>query len=262
MAGTLQRTRRALVLVVVIAVGAAALSAGGIGTVASQTGASVVVDTPDSVGTNETVVGDVDFEDVTDAEGVGSFTITLTYDPSKITLAATRDADSAFDVQSSTPSEGELRVTGYTGQETGPDGDGPLFDVETTGVNATESASIDVEISTFTDADGNDIPVSGTGDSIAVQSGGGGGLPPAPPGGGDDSGGDEAGGSDGSSDGGSDDASGDGSSDGAGGSGDESDGSDGSDGSDSSGDGIPGFGVTVALLAIALTALVAHGGRT
>jgi PGF-CTERM protein len=187
MTGDIHDTRRTLLLVAVMLVGAVALPFGATGVGAAQDTATIYVETPTSVDENETVTGGVRFDSVADSEGVGSYTINLTYNESAVSLDGTADPDSPFEVETAQPEPGVLRITGYISESTGPEPDGQLADIAITGVNATNQTTwVGIEVDRFTNADGESISVSGNGNSIAVAEtssgddseggGGGGGL--------------------------------------------------------------------------------------
>lgn len=188
MTGETHDVRRTLLLVAVMMVGAVALPFGATGVGAAQDTANIDVETPTSVDENETVTGGVRFDSVADSEGVGSYTINLTYNESAVSLDGTADPDSPFEVETAQPEPGVLRITGYISESTGPEPDGQLADIAITGVKATNQTTwVGIEVDRFTNADGESISVSGNGNSIAVAEtssgddsegggGGGGGL--------------------------------------------------------------------------------------
>lgn len=179
----LNNSQTVLIMAAVMVMGAIALPFGAAGSAIAQETATVVVETPDSVDEGETIDGGLDFESVTDQSGVGSFTVNVTYNESVVSLNGTVDSASEFEIRTAKPEAGVLRVSGYISDSSGPDGTGPLADLEITGVNTTNETQIGIEIDQFTNADGDSIPVSSTGNSITVSTsssdgGGGGGQQP------------------------------------------------------------------------------------
>lgn len=177
------------VLVASLVVSLAAAGAGGaaVGAVAAQGGPSIDFAGVQNVTEGDTDAATVAFADVTDNDGVGSFTVNVTYDPDAVSVTAS-DAG-AFTVETATPEPGVLRVTGYTDRYPGPTGNGSLFALRVTGDSATDPVTLGLETETFTDADGNALAVATGTATLAVEAtddggdddggGGGGGGQPA-----------------------------------------------------------------------------------
>lgn len=152
--------RRLLVALVALVV-----VAGTGGLVAAQSTATVGVDAPGSVTAGQSVSGTLVVTDVTDPEGVGSFTVNVTYDPSVVTVTAS--GTSTFDVSTSNPEPGVLTVVGYTGQYPGPNGTVTLAGLSVSG-ESTGSSPLDTTVESITDADGNALANATSSDSITV----------------------------------------------------------------------------------------------
>lgn len=154
--------RRQLLAVILAAV----VVAGGVGLATAQSTPTVGVDAPDSVAEGSTVTADLEAADVTDPEGVGSFTVEVSYDPAVVSVSAT--GTSTFDVSTSRPSPGVLRIVGYTGEYPGPGGDVRLAALQVTG-EAVGTSALDVTVETLTDADGDDLAYATGTDAIDVE---------------------------------------------------------------------------------------------
>lgn len=180
---------RSTALLAVLAVVLAVVGGALVGGAAARTGPSVGFSgVAGSITVGETDAATVSFADVSDADGVGSFTVNVTYDPSAVSVSAA--SAGAFTVRTATPEAGVLRATGYTDRHPGPTGDGTLFSLSVTGESADGAVSLGLDAETFTDADGNDLSVSTGSATLAVEAadgggdggdggdgGGGGGLP-------------------------------------------------------------------------------------
>ncbi|WP_255197113.1 CARDB domain-containing protein [Halorarius litoreus] len=153
--------RRLLVALVALVV-----VAGTGGLVAAQSTATVGVDAPGSVTSGQSTSGALVVTDVTDPEGVGSFTVNVTYDPSVVTVTAS--GTSTFDVSTSHPEPGVLTVVGYTGQYPGPDGTVTLAGLSISG-ESTGTSAFDTTVESITDADGNALANTTSSDSITIQ---------------------------------------------------------------------------------------------
>lgn len=154
----------ALAVAIALLVSAVGLAAG------AQTTPTVGVEVPNSVSQGSTAGGSLVVTDVSDPDGVGSFTVNVTYDPAVVSVSAS--GTSTFDVSTSTPEPGVLRIVGYTGDYPGPQGTVTLANVDVTG-DAQGSSAIDTAVETLTDADGNPLANTTSSDSISVTSGGG-----------------------------------------------------------------------------------------
>lgn len=154
--------RRQLLAVLLVAV----VVCGGAGLAAAQSTPTVGVDAPDSVAEGSTVAADLEAVDVTDPGGVGSFTVEVSYDPAVVSVSAS--GTSTFDVSTSRPSPGVLRIVGYTGEYPGPDGDVRLAALQVTG-EGTGTSALDVTVETLTDADGDDLAYATGTDAIDVR---------------------------------------------------------------------------------------------
>jgi PGF-CTERM protein len=174
---------------------AAATGGAAVGSAAIQSSSPTIgfSDVTDSIAVGNSDSATVGFANVSDGDGVGSFTVNVTYDPAAA-VSVSASGTGAFEVETSSPEPGVLRVTGYTDQYPGPTDEGTLFGLSVTGEDATDSVSLDLETETFTDADGDDLtPVSTGSATLAVESdddggdggggGGGGGQPGGGPGG-------------------------------------------------------------------------------
>lgn len=156
----------------VVVLSVAAAGGAAVGAVAAQSGPSIGFSGVEDVSEGSTDGATVTFADVSDSDGVGSFTVNVTYDASAVSVSAS--GAGSFDVETDTPEPGVLRVTGYTDQYPGPTGDGSLFSLSVTGENAEDSVTLGLEAETFTDADGNDLSVSEGSATLAVEAADGG----------------------------------------------------------------------------------------
>lgn len=144
---------------------AVAVVASGAGVAAGQSSVTVGVDAPDSVADGDTADASLVATDVSDPEGVGSYTVNVTYDPSVVAVSAT--GTSTFDVSTSHPASGVLRIVGYTGDYPGPNGTVTLASLEVTG-ESTGTSDLDVTVETLTDAAGDDLAYTTDADAIDV----------------------------------------------------------------------------------------------
>lgn len=169
----------ALLAVAAVALAAPVVTAGGGVTVAPAADATV------DVGNDATVT--LVATDVADADGVGAFDVSVSFDPAVVTVSASGTGE--FDVATDRPDDGRLSVVGYTGSDPGPTGDVALASLAVTG-NDVGSASIDVAVETLADAEGDDLAANGGTASVTVEAdddgNGGGGVPDDPDDGDDD----------------------------------------------------------------------------
>lgn len=177
----------ATVLVAGIVVLTAATGGAVLGDTVGQSGPTIGFSGVEDVAVDDTDSARIRFAGVNDSDGVGSFTVNVTYDPDAVSVNAS--GAGAFSVATATPEPGVLRVTGYTGRYPGPNGSGSLFSLSVMGESASDAVTLSLAMGTFTDADGNDISVSTGSATLAVEAtasgdtgdggdgGGGGGQP-------------------------------------------------------------------------------------
>lgn len=149
---------------------ALALVTAGVGLAAgTQSTPTVSVDAPNEVGGGSTASASLVVSDVADPDGVGSFTVNVSYDPSVVSVTAS--GTGTFDIQTSTPAPGVLRIVGYTGEYPGPNGTVTLAALQVSG-DAEGSSALDSTVETLSDADGDSLAATTSSESITVTSGG------------------------------------------------------------------------------------------
>ncbi|WP_435196278.1 PGF-CTERM sorting domain-containing protein [Natronomonas sp. EA1] len=164
--------RRTLAVVCALALVASAFAAPvAAQSVAAQSTPTVSVDAPASVEVGSSASGSLVVTDVSDPQGVGSFTVNVTYDPALVSLSAR--GTSTFDVSTSTPEPGVLRIVGYTGEYPGPTGSVTLATLTVTG-EGTGTATLGTAVDSLTDADGDALTHTTSDESLTVTRSGGG----------------------------------------------------------------------------------------
>lgn len=163
---------RRTTLPVAVIVAALVIASGSLAAI-SAAGASgaetprVTIDAPSSVTVDESTTATLTFDNVSDSDGVGSYTVDLTYDPSQVSISAS--GTSTFDVAVENPDSGHLRITGYTGDYPGPTTKGVLANLQITGKSESD-ATITVSVESFSDADGNELSTRSAPESLTVNS--------------------------------------------------------------------------------------------
>jgi len=143
--------------------------------VASAAGA-VTVDLPDSVTNGDTETGSLIVEGVTDKDGVGSYEVTISPDPSSSgSVSLSASGTHRFEVETSS-SGGDLTIGGYTGNTTGSTGTITLADLSIDG-ESNGDVTLTVSVESLSDTKGNPLTHSAGSGTISVKSGGGSGGP-------------------------------------------------------------------------------------